>query len=107
MRPRTFTVEERARAQTFADQAAAAIAVATRLAHHTQLADELRTATASRATIDQALGILMGERRCTADEAFAVLRKLSQDTNTKLRDVATALITRTTGQPPRAAPPLN
>ncbi len=107
MRPRTFTAEERARAQTFAGQAAAAIAVATRLAHHTQLADELRTAMASRATIDQALGILMGERRCTADEAFAVLRKMSQDTNTKLRDVATALITRTTGQPPRAAPPLN
>lgn len=104
--PRTFTSEERGRALAFASQAAAAIAVATRLAHQTQLADDLRAAMASRTVIDQALGILMGELRCSADEAFAHLRRTSQDTNTKLRDVAMALITRTTRQPPRPAPPI-
>jgi GAF domain-containing protein len=103
-KPRTFTEDERARAQSYADQAAAAIAIATRLAHHAQLSDDLRTAMASRATIDQALGILMGELRCNADEAFAVLRKMSQEANTKLRDVAAILITRTTGEAPRPAP---
>jgi GAF domain-containing protein len=105
--PHTFTPDERARAQAYAGQAAAAIAVATRLAHHTQLTDDLRSAMASRTTIDQALGILMGKLRCNADDAFAVLRKTSQDTNTKLRDVAATVITHTTGQPPRPAPPIN
>jgi GAF domain-containing protein len=105
--PHTFTPEERARAQAYADQAAAAIAVATRLAHHSQLTDDLRSAMASRTTIDQALGILMGELRCNADDAFAVLRKISQDTNTKLRDVAATVITHTTGQPPRPTRPIN
>ena len=31
-------------------------------------------------------------RRCTAEEAFRILVKVSQDTNRKLRDVATALV---------------
>jgi len=103
-RPRTFSLEERARAHAYADQAATAIAVATRLAHHTQLTDDLRAAMASRSIIDQALGVLMGQLCCNADDAFAALRKMSQDTNTKLRDVATAIITRTTRQPPRPPP---
>jgi GAF domain-containing protein len=106
-KPRTFTPDERARVEAYTEQAAAAIAIATRLAHHTQLTNDLRTAMVSRATIDQALGILMGQLRCNADHAFAVLRKTSQDTNTKLRDVATTIITHTTGQPPCPAPPIN
>jgi hypothetical protein len=47
-----------------------------------------------RAVIEQAKGIIMGERRCTAEEAFAILAKMSQDTNRKVRDVATALVTK-------------
>ena len=81
--------------------------MATRLAHHTQLTDDLRAAMTSRTIIDQALGILMGQLRCNADDAFAVLRKMSQDTNTKLRDVATAIITRKTERPPRPPPPIS
>jgi AmiR/NasT family two-component response regulator len=50
--------------------------------------------------IDQALGILMAQQRCSADEAFALLRTHSQNNNRKLRDVAADLITRVTGQPP-------
>jgi GAF domain-containing protein len=107
LKPHTFTAEERARATAYTEQAAAAIAIATRLAHHTQLTDDLRAALVSRATIDQALGIIMGDLHCSADDAFAVLRKASQDTNTKLRDVATTVITHTTGQPPRPTPPIN
>jgi AmiR/NasT family two-component response regulator len=48
----------------------------------------------SRAVIEQAKGIIMGERRCTAEEAFQILSKLSQDTNRKLREVATLLVSR-------------
>ncbi len=42
---------------------------------------------ASRAVIEQAKGIIIGERRCTEDAAFALLVTLSQDTNRRLRDV--------------------
>jgi AmiR/NasT family two-component response regulator len=69
-------------------------------------AGDLQAALAGRATIDQALGIIMGRRHCSADEAFAVLREISQTGNVKLREVATRLISVTTGQPPRADPPL-
>ncbi len=56
------------------------------------LSAQMKHAMQSRAVIEQAKGILMGERRCSADEAFAILAKISQDTNRKLRDVATALV---------------
>jgi AmiR/NasT family two-component response regulator len=56
------------------------------------LVQQLRDAVRSRAVIEQAKGIIMGERRCTAEEAFAVLVKLSQESNLKLRDVAHGLV---------------
>ncbi len=34
----------------------------------------------------------MMQRGCTADEAFAVLREVSQNRNNKLRDVATSTV---------------
>ena len=42
----------------------------------------------------------MGEQRCTADEAFALLRTHSQNHNRKLRDLAADIIRRVTGAPP-------
>ncbi|MEV1154850.1 ANTAR domain-containing protein [Micromonospora chokoriensis] len=54
----------------------------------------MQTAMRSRAVIEQAKGIIMGERRCTADEAFAILAKASQDPNRKLRGVAATLVER-------------
>jgi GAF domain-containing protein len=57
-----------------------------------QVAEQLQSAMQSRAVIEQAKGILMGARRCTADEAFAILADLSQRSNRKLRDVAQALV---------------
>jgi len=47
----------------------------------------------NRAVIEQAKGIIMADRRCTADEAFAILSQLSQDTNRMVRDVAATLVT--------------
>jgi PAS domain-containing protein len=57
-------------------------------------AQGLRTALASRATIEQAKGIVMADRRCTPDEAFQVLVDLSSRRNTKLRAVAAAIVER-------------
>ncbi|MGZ4523665.1 MAG: ANTAR domain-containing protein [Mycobacteriaceae bacterium] len=58
----------------------------------TDLEAHLRQALVSRAPIEQAKGILMAVHHCTADEAFDRLRTQSQDTNTKLHDVATAFV---------------
>ena len=56
----------------------------------------LRRALDSRDVIGQAKGILMQRRGITADEAFEVLRRTSQDLNVKLADLARALATRHT-----------
>lgn len=49
---------------------------------------QLEQAVATRHLIGEAMGILMGSRRLTEDEAFDVLRRYSQDNNIKLREVA-------------------
>jgi GAF domain-containing protein len=79
-------------AQTFAGYAAVALANVHLYETQATLAAHMQKAMESRAVIEQAKGIIMGDRRCTADEAFAILRTLSQDTNRKLRDVATVLV---------------
>jgi len=55
---------------------------------------QLRTALTSRATIDQAKGIVMAERGGSPEEAFALLREMSSETNVRLADVAAALVYR-------------
>jgi GAF domain-containing protein len=91
-KPQVFDEDATALARAFAGYAAVAMANAhlydttATLAHHMQAAME------TRAVIEQAKGIIMGERRCTAEDAFAILVKVSQDSNRKLRDVATTLV---------------
>ncbi|MFF5158182.1 ANTAR domain-containing protein [Streptomyces sp. NPDC000348] len=53
---------------------------------------QLRQALASRAVIDQAIGIVQAERRCAPDDAFQILVGISQRTNVKLREIAAALV---------------
>lgn len=57
-------------------------------------ASQLRRAIDSRDVIGQAKGILMERRGLSADEAFDVLRRTSQDLNVKLVELATTLATR-------------
>ena len=52
----------------------------------------LERALESRDLIGQAKGIIMQARRVTAEEAFALLVRRSQETNTKLLDVAEAVV---------------
>ena len=92
--PAAFDDDAIVLAQTFAGYAAVALANAHLYDAQATLARQMQAAMESRAVIEQAKGIIMGERRCTADEAFAILSKLSQDANRKLRDVAAALVAR-------------
>ncbi len=59
-------------------------------------AAHLRRAVDSRDVIGQAKGIIMARRGVTAEEAFEVLRRTSQDLNVKLADLALTLATQHT-----------
>jgi putative methionine-R-sulfoxide reductase with GAF domain len=102
--PGAFGPEEARRAEEFAGHASDALAVATRLAAYTSLVDQLRTSLVSRAVIDQALGVIMGQKRCTQSEAFGVLREASQRRNVKLRELAREIVTEVSGEPPQPPP---
>jgi GAF domain-containing protein len=93
-KPEAFDDDAVVTARTFAGYAAVALANAHLYDATATLAEQLQTAMASRAVIEQAKGIIMAERRCTAAEAFALLSKISQDSNRKVRDVAAALVQR-------------
>jgi GAF domain-containing protein len=96
-----FDQAARTQAFAFAGYASGAVALALRLAHQTQISTDLRAALASRALIDQALGVIMSQQRCTAEEAFAVLRRASQQRNVKIQAIAAGIIEGISGKPPR------
>ncbi len=79
-------------ALVFAAQAAVVLANSQAYWAAHQLSTQLENALASRASIEQAKGILMATHRCTADEAFEMLRTQSNNTNRKFREVAAAVI---------------
>ncbi|WP_326574800.1 GAF and ANTAR domain-containing protein [Streptomyces sp. NBC_00487] len=54
--------------------------------------DQLGAALRSRPVVDQACGMVMHVLDCDADAAFTVLRRISQGTNRKLSDVASAVV---------------
>jgi GAF domain-containing protein len=84
--------EDEGLALVFAAQAAVVLAnsQAYWAAHH--LASQLQIAMDSRASIEQAKGVLMSTQGCDADTAFNIMRQTSNDTNRKLRDVANDII---------------
>jgi hypothetical protein len=68
-------------------------------AHHASLAlaavmerDNLNRAAAARHRVGVAQGILMTRRQLTADQAFALLKRESQNTHVKLRAIAQTVI---------------
>ena len=80
-KPGTFTEEAETTGWLLASHAAVALSGAR---SHAQM----EQAIATRHVIGEAMGILMGSRRLTEDQAFGVLRRYSQENNVKLRDVA-------------------
>lgn len=80
-----FHEDDVAIAHIVARHASIAVATAAREASLAEAVD-------ARKLVGQAMGILMERYQMDGDQAFAVLRRYSQDTNTKLRDVAQHLI---------------
>ena len=83
--PYKFDADDQAVAHVLARHAAVAIAATRKQENLAQAAD-------ARNVIGQAQGILMERYGLTADQAFDVLTRYSQNTNTKLRHVAAGLI---------------
>lgn len=82
----------------FVAPAAAAIVTADRYTRARELAGQLEQALLSRAVIDQAIGIIMAESHCPAEQAFTVLKRASNNRRTKLRDLATEIVARVGGR---------
>lgn len=89
--PRVFGADE-ATAYRWAGQATGALAVALRIADSDHRAESLLGGLDSRATIGQAVGLLMAQERVPAERAFDLLRIASQRRNVKLRDVAAGVV---------------
>jgi hypothetical protein len=87
-------------AETFANQCAAALTVSVRQLRQSAVQQQLAGAMVSTSIIDQAIGILMGQQRCTAAAAFDLLRQASQNRNRKLRDIAVDIITNVSASHP-------
>ena len=94
--------DEDARAAIFQLTALAAATITAAMRHYDEaaLSDHLRSALCSRSVIDQAIGIIIGMQRCSASEAFDLLRTVSQNRNIPLREVATELVSRTSSGGP-------
>lgn len=76
------------------NQASWALRMAVRLADETDLAEHRAQAMQNRTVIDVAIGVIMAQSRCSADEAFDVLRRASNNRNVKLHTVAAELVQR-------------
>jgi GAF domain-containing protein len=83
-------VQEDVRA--FAQHAATVLANAQAYAVSEQLNGQLEDALESRGLIGEAKGILMERERVSSPEAFEMLRRISQENNVKLRDIAQRLV---------------
>jgi AmiR/NasT family two-component response regulator len=57
-----------------------------------RMTDNLHTALESRATIEQAKGILNAEFGVPPEEAFQLLSRVSQKTNRKVREISEDLV---------------
>jgi hypothetical protein len=60
--------------------------------------EQLRTAMASRAVIEQAKGVLMLLTGCGEERSFGLLTHISSHTHRKVRDVAAELVASATGR---------
>ncbi len=108
-----FSTEAVRLGELFARPAAVSVVNAQLIADSQRLIGQLSEALSSRATIDQALGLMMALYGDTAEEAFARLTAISRRSGRKLRVVAQELLddgvrrarARPRPTPPTATPP--
>ncbi|MGH3119308.1 MAG: ANTAR domain-containing protein [Gaiellales bacterium] len=89
---RAFTETSVEVGHIFANQATIALLNAHTYVAARQVAEQLNEALKTRDMIGQAKGILMEREGVSDDEAFDMLKTISQNSNVKLRDIARRLI---------------
>lgn len=90
--PYSFDMEKQAKALSYASQASASLRLAVRIATLADRTEDLKSAMASRTVIDVAVGLIMGQNRCSQDEAFTILQRASSTLNIKVRELAARII---------------
>ncbi|HEY4991336.1 MAG TPA: GAF and ANTAR domain-containing protein [Nakamurella sp.] len=90
--PNSFDERSARLGELFAVPAAIAVQNAQILAQTQRLAANLQAALTNRAVIDQAIGIMMSRAGVSSDDAFARLRKLSQQEHLKVAAVAAGIV---------------
>ncbi len=90
--PRDWTPEDIAAASVLADMATSYVVHASELARAQRINEQLQQALTSRIVIEQAKGILAGERGLRVDDAFELLRKHARRNGASLSSVADAVV---------------
>ncbi len=90
--PSTFSTSTQALAESFAAQAAKALQMVLRVSKHANTSSNVMAAMESRTTIDIAIGIIMGQNRCTQAEAYTMLNRASNAQNIKVREIAQRIV---------------
>jgi GAF domain-containing protein len=94
---RAYSAEDMEFGEMFASQAAFLLANAQAYWDARAMSENLEQAMSSRATIEQAKGIIMNSLRCGPETAMRMLVQQSQEQNVKVRELAEELV-RNTGR---------
>lgn len=90
--PRSWSPEDLRVASIFANIATGYLVHASAAQQHQRTAEQLQQALTTRLIIEQAKGVIANELKIGVDEAFAILRKYARDHNTRIHDVARAIV---------------
>lgn len=90
--PSTFSDGAVGTVEAYAREMSWALRIAVRLARHNDTELNLKAAMESRTVIDLAVGVLMGQSRCSQDEAAAMLKAAASNRNIKLRALAADIV---------------
>lgn len=87
-----WTPDEAEVAELLAALVAGYLANASLLGHARTTADQLQEALDTRVIIEQAKGVIAGERRISVDDAFSIIRSHARKRGAPMRDVANAIV---------------
>ena len=93
-RAREWTESEVAAGALLAEMATAYVLNASEIARNRRTSEQLQTALDSRVVIEQAKGVLSGQRGVSMDEAFEAIRRHARSNNATVRSVAQDVVER-------------